>query len=75
MAKLFESMAVFLDRDYPPSRMPSPPLQIVVPPAICEPDAPVMPTFVGSQDRYDGLAEAYSDVARVHGCSVFAAVR
>lgn len=72
MAKPFESMAVFLDRDYPPSRMPSPLLQIVVPPAICEPDAPVMPTFVGS---HDGLAEAYSDVARVHGYSVFAAVR
>ncbi|CAB3724046.1 SGNH/GDSL hydrolase family protein [Trinickia soli] len=51
--------------------MPIPPLLIVVPPAISVPDGPVMPKFVGGQERCIGLAEAYSDIARAQGCMVF----
>lgn len=51
--------------------MPTPPVLIVVPPAISIPDGPVMPKFVGGQDRCVGLAEAYSDIARAQGCMVF----
>jgi lysophospholipase L1-like esterase len=51
--------------------MPAPPLLIVVPPAIRVPDGPVMPKFLGSEDRCVGLADAYSYIARSHGCMVF----
>ena len=51
--------------------MPIPPLLIVVPPAIRVPDGPVMPKFIGSEDRFVGLADAYSDIARARGCLVF----
>ncbi|PMS23795.1 GDSL family lipase [Trinickia dabaoshanensis] len=51
--------------------MPIPPVLIVVPPAIAMPDGPVMPKFVGGQDRCVGLAAAYGDIARAHGCLVF----
>lgn len=51
--------------------MPIPPMLIVVPPAISVPDGPVMPKFIGSQDRCVGLAEAYSEIARARGCLVF----
>lgn len=51
--------------------MPIPPLLIVVPPAIRVPDGPVMPKFIGSEDRFVGLADAYSDIARARGCLIF----
>lgn len=51
--------------------MPVPPVLIVVPPAISVPDGPVMPKFLGSEVRCVGLADAYGDIARSHGCMLF----
>ncbi len=51
--------------------MPVPPILIVVPPAITVPDGPVMPKFLGGEDRCVGLADAYGDIAKAHGCMVF----
>lgn len=51
--------------------MPVPPVLIVVPPAIRIPDGPVMPKFLGSEGRCIGLAVAYGDIARSHGCMIF----
>jgi len=48
-----------------------PPVLIVVPPAIRVPDGPVMPKFLGSENRCVGLADAYGEVARSYGCQVF----
>lgn len=51
--------------------MPIPPVLIVVPPAIRVPDGPVMPKFIGGEDRCIGLADAYHNVARSRRCMVF----
>lgn len=51
--------------------MPVPAILIVVPPAIQVPDGPVMPKFLGSEDRCVGLADAYDEVARSNGCMIF----
>jgi len=51
--------------------MPIPPVLIVVPPAIGGADAPVMPKFLGSENRCVGLADAYAEIARSYGCMVF----
>jgi len=51
--------------------MPVPPVLIVVPPAIRVPDGPAMPKFLGSEGRCVGLADAYGDIARLHGCMIF----
>jgi len=51
--------------------MPVPPVLIVIPPAIRVPDGPVMPKFLGSEDRCAGLTDAYRDIAQSHGCMVF----
>lgn len=51
--------------------MPVPAILIVVPPAIRVPDGPAMPKFLGSESRCAGLADAYGEVARSHGCLCF----
>ena len=51
--------------------MPVPPILILAPPAMGEPQGPIAPKFEGAPQRCVGLAAAYQQVAAELGCHFF----
>ncbi|MFZ6654551.1 SGNH/GDSL hydrolase family protein [Undibacterium sp. TJN19] len=51
--------------------MPVPPILIVVPPPIGIPKGLIAPKFMGGEEKSDGLAEVYKDVAIANNCHFF----
>lgn len=48
--------------------MPIPPILIVAPPTIRSPAGTMAPKFAGAEEKSAGMADAYKNVARLHGC-------
>lgn len=51
--------------------MPIPPVLIVAPPPPRTPKGAIAPKFAGAERRSAGLATAYAEVCREHGCQFF----
>ncbi|MGO4328751.1 SGNH/GDSL hydrolase family protein [Cupriavidus sp. 2TAF22] len=51
--------------------MPTPPVLVLVPPAITTPCGPLAPKFAGGEHKCAGLTQAFAEVCNTRGCKWF----